>query len=219
MMGNSGAQLREAVLKSGFPEARAEAEHCRLLGRVTPEIYHVLDDGYVMEKLYPVPFNRFLPQEILRILRVRVWQRPPIRNNLTAWIEPFKERFHLTVPDFALPNNYCLCHGDPAIGNVLMQEDGSLVIADPCAPRSYLPECPEIDQGKVLQSLLGWEAVAYGVKIPAYDIPEFSERAAFWCFVSLLRILRRETMRVEPRQDILNWCLHLTNGLRHELRI
>ena len=50
-----------------------------------------------------------------------------------------------------------MCHGDMTFENIILKEDGSVCFIDPGHARGC--PCEEIDRGKLLQSVLGWEAV------------------------------------------------------------
>lgn len=168
-----------------------------------------------MERLTPAPWTPDLPVQVANLLAAKVWNRPAIRPGV-AWLFELEDMLQVDVPAWAMPLQYCLCHGDPAMGNVLMR-GGQLIIGDP-APRTYLPECAEVDQGKILQSILGWESVAYGTPAPVWEVPAFPKRAAFWCLVSIMRIQWRER-RGKERPHVLEWCEHITTGLRDELGV
>jgi hypothetical protein len=210
--GNSGNSLYEAVVKFG-DGCRQEGAFCRELGSaVTPHIYSLLPNGYVMEKL--TPFNRRDPNLLLRIeflLSNRVWHRPafPV-SNAFDWVDCLKD-YGLKVPDWAIPTEFCLTHGDPTASNTLSR-NGELILCDPRPPRNYIPQCRETDMGRILQSFMGWEMSAYGWEYIQYVPPLFIQsnsllkKATFWCGAAAVRIEHLEKSRQFPRQSVLDWC-------------
>jgi hypothetical protein len=112
---------------------------------------------------------------------------------------------------------YCLTHGDPTLGNTMLKENMEIRLIDPLPPKGMVPSLPEIDYGKVLQSVLGWESVVVG-KSPNVRHMERLEyfkyslhcngssmnHAWFWCGIHLLRILPyAEKLK---RNDARDWC-------------
>jgi hypothetical protein len=213
-VGGSGATLGLAVYKRGHPEVLEEALYAgEILGpAICPVVYSATGGGYFMEYLRPAPPSPTLLRAAEELLTEQVWCRPPIRNDGEDWRGLFRRRFAVAVPDW-LETPPGLAHGDPTASNMLLNEKWELRIGDPVAPRSYLPMSPDLDRGKLLQSFLGWEAAVYGTHREPMLPPLFAEdlvvlrRAAFWCLVHSLRIMRRETRRAGgPRQQVARWC-------------
>jgi hypothetical protein len=210
--GNSGNKLKEAVVKTG-PGCRQEGAFCQVLGSVVaPEIYGLLPDGYVMEKLdkFWTWADRSLLQRIEFLLADQVWCRQafPVSNDI-IWTDCLKD-YGLTVPDWAVPKHFCLAHGDPTISNTLSR-GRNIVLCDPRPPRNYIPQCAETDMGRILQSYFGWESVAYGAPETRYAAPYFFKStgllrsARFWCGAAAVRIEHLEKSR-DNRAHIINWC-------------
>lgn len=211
--GNSGNILREAIIKIG-PGCQQEGAFCQLLGKdVCPDIYAIIPDGYVMEKLnevspYEMEDRNFL-NKVVDLLKNKVWNRPAISTTLdTDWRDNLRI-YGVKTPDWVVPKDYCLVHGDPTVSN-LLSRNGHLVIADPRPPRDYIPQCRETDLGRILQSWHGWEVVAYGYKGHHWNKPYFKndleeDRAKFWCGAAAARIQHLELSRMR-RENILDWC-------------
>lgn len=208
--GNSGNLLREAVIKIG-PECQQEGVFCQYLGEnVAPEVYAIIPNGYVMEVLKPVIRTPWLLRSIEILLEEKVWIRPalPISNDI-SWREKLQV-FGIQIPSWYKETESCLVHGDPTISNALMR-DGDLILCDPRPPRDFIPQCRETDMGRILQSLFGWESVAYGFNSINYEEPHFMKdeylrkAALFWCGAAAARIEHLERSR-ENRYRILEWC-------------
>lgn len=85
-----------------------------------------------------------------------------------------------------------LIHGDPTLSNLMKRPSGQLVLIDPIRPVGKIPSYAEVDYGKVLQSLIGWEHVSYGWPLCREALPIagaiVSKKAMFWLSVHLHRI-------------------------------
>lgn len=211
--GNSGNLLREAVIKTG-PECAQEGSYCQLLGEdVCPKIYSLIPNGYVMENLIPSSRNYSLLCEIETLLENRVWNRPALPSSLdTDWRDELK-KFGISTPSWALSNEYCMVHGDPTASNCLRRGQ-DLIICDPRPPRNYVPQYRETDMGRIIQSMFGWEEVAYGAERIAFYPPrflmnsEYRRRAFFWTGAAAARIEFLERSR-DNRENILRWCSYV----------
>jgi hypothetical protein len=207
--GNSGSLLREAVIKTG-PEVRQEGAYAQLLGKeVCPEIYALLPDGYVMERLkVPARFPSmlFMASELLAN---KVWNRSALPVS-TEWDwKDSLRKYGIEVPYWAIPEEYCMVHGDPTESNMLLR-GSDLILCDPRPPRAYIPQCRETDLGRLMQSAYDWEVVAYGAKPVNFHEPDFRnslerQRAIFWCGAAAARIEYLERSR-DNRRHILDWC-------------
>jgi hypothetical protein len=211
--GNSGNLLREAVVKTG-DGCQMEGAYCQLLGsEVCPEVYAIIPNGYVMERLsQPHPTMRSDPKFLRAIafyLEKKVWSRPALHSTMdTDWRDKLKI-YGIRTPDWIIPNEYCMVHGDPTVSNVLIR-GRKVIIADPRPPRDYIPQCRETDLGRILQSWYGWEVAAYGAPGESWDKPDFrtgieEDRAHFWCGAAAARIEYLENSR-DKRPIILDWC-------------
>lgn len=208
--GNSGNTLFDAVVKIG-PECQQEGAYCQLLGSdVAPRILSIIPGGYIMEKLRPVVRYRHLLVDIERLLQDKVWSRPALQSSDEDFRDHLK-KYGIEVPDWAMPKEFCMVHGDPTVSNCLVRS-GQLILCDPRPPRNYIPQCKETDMGRILQSYMGWECVAYGVPRIRYTAPDFmhskewSPKAKFWCGAAATRIKYLENSRGRVRPRIIAWC-------------
>ena len=197
-----------------------EGAYCRALGpEVTPRVYTLLPDGYVMEQLEPAPRHRGLLCEMENLLRNHVWHRKSVNYDVTGQMDylEYHAALGLTVPPELIPHRFTMAHGDPTVSNALvrykeLRGDHQLVICDPRPPRAYIPQCPESDMGRLVQSAFGWEVVAYGWERIRYDAPIFwrndtlRPRALFWCAAACKRIEKKELSKPTPRPHVLEWC-------------
>lgn len=220
--GNSGNQLREAVIKIGS-ECQQEGAYAQLLGPdVCPEVYAIIPNGYVMEKLEPLEYkDSELLIGLAQKLEKYIWNRPALPSSLDSdWRDNLK-KYGIETPDWVMPDEYCMVHGDPTVSNVLVRRTGKvfhtlseLIFADPRPPRDYIPQCRETDLGRLLQSKMGWEVVAYSAKPVPYVEPLWRsqlerQRAIFWCGAAAARIEYFEKSRDDKpryRPHILEWC-------------
>lgn len=213
--GNSGSSLQSAVVKLGA-DCQQEGAYCELLGvDVAPIVYAIIPGGYVMERLERPNRGTHLLIEIERLLRINVWKHPAVHYEVTGK-DDFREyhtKLRWAPPEWAIPTSFCRCHGDPTVSNAMRRWDGSLVLIDPRAPRHYIPQARETDMGRLLQSALGWEEVAYGDSRVEYvpplfwDDPTLRRKALYWCGATAKRIEKKEMESPEPREHILHWCL------------
>jgi len=208
--GNSGNRLVEAVVKTGT-ECLQEGSYCEFLGPdVAPFVYGSISNGYVMEKLEPAPRTRNLLRNIEKLLETRVWNRPALPSTMDCdWRENLR-KYGVETPDWAVPTEFCLVHGDPTASNALIRGN-DLILCDPRPPRDYIPQCRETDMGRILQSYLGWEEIAYGAEHILWNRPDFYDntqwrkKAIFWCGAAAARIEYLEHSR-NNRVRILHWC-------------
>jgi hypothetical protein len=222
--GNSGNLLREAVIKIG-PECQQEGAYAQLLGpEVCPEVYDIVPNGYVMEYLEPMPRYPSLLYEISCFLEAKIWSRPALPWSLDIDWKDCQKKYGVDVPDWVIPTEFCMVHGDPTTSNALRRYlttkcqysglwDQKLVMCDPRPPRNYIPQCRETDLGRLMQSAMDWEVVAYGAEKVNFLEPNFRsslerQRAIFWCGAAAARIEFLERSR-DNRRHILDWCLNV----------
>lgn len=178
---------------------------------MAPLVYGYVEDGYVMEPLYTAPRTAGLLRWMEDVLENRVWNRPAIAiANSNRWREHI-EFLGVEVPDWIEPTEFTLTHGDCTASNAMLRGD-QLIIADPRPPRVYVPQCPETDIGRLLQSAMGWECAAYGV-IPVefvapmawYRYPHRQAKYLFWCGMAITRVLHKE-LAEQKRPHVIAWC-------------
>jgi hypothetical protein len=106
-------------------------------------------------------------------------------------------------------------HGDPTLDNVLMTRQGLMRITDPIPPQWLRkPSVIAVDQGKILQSLLGWEVVLRGVQLIEYDWPKFmseyntAKKSIYWAKVAVERIAKRDIF-----DSATQWATRVAEGL------
>ena len=181
-------------------------------------MYTLIPDGYVQEALEPAPRTPDLLLRIEHLLETKVWNRPALPSSSEIdWKDCLKE-YGVIVPDYAIPTEFCLVHGDPTASNTLVRGD-DLILCDPRPPRNYIPQCRETDMSRILQSLLNWEVVAYGSEYVPFDWPKFMNysylypKVQFWCGATAARIEHLERSRGNCRH-ILDWCLEI-RGMFH----
>lgn len=204
-------------MKSGHPELSDEVRQCVSLGtNVCPAI--LLDNSprsYVMERLDPAAREPDLLREMEQLLLERVWHRDPIGDR-PAWRTSFGVKYLMSIPGWVDDETPCLTHGDPTVSNAL-RRGSQLILCDP-APRPYAPEFASVDRGKLLQSLAGWETMAYGWDPVAYepprfvDDPELLSRAVWWLGAHVTGVLQRELRRPTERAGLRKWCGRLIDA-------
>lgn len=229
--GSSGATITmtgDDVMKRHFGHGDAVVAQGEWLMRnkspAVPEVYRVYAESYVMERLFDPP-NALLDHDmVIRVminqLRLHIWSQPalvPINHQVLydkisalvdkyqvghIWTQLYKIRG--AVNWSRLPT--CLTHGDPTYDNVMLRVDtGELVLVDPLPATLAIPDLRSVDIGKMLQSVLGWEAVRYGsgeyqLRVAPAEFRatlsvmiELSEEewiaSIFWCVVHFLRTL------------------------------
>ncbi len=233
-MGRSGASLEFCVLKRGL-HVHEEAVHAQLLGpAVCPRIPLIGTDLYVMEYLSPVPMTPELPLAAEAILANCVWDRSPI-DCTPYWWQRLFETTGIGAPDWTWKDvEQCLTHGDPTFANMMSRpiegvNRGQMLLCDPVPPGRRVPQIREVDQAKILQSMLGWEAMIGGRCIPSaggftWDEPDFlqdglgeahAQRLMFWTGISMLRCQQHLRVPEQPAGELdteymtYMWCDHI----------
>lgn len=151
-------------------------------------VINVIHGGYTMERLSPLPVHVIDPsklaREIIAVLSTDCWsRRAEVKASwgvhqtyvLSRLVELGLEgRFgnellnqgdavrQLTEAEQLRP---CLTHGDPTFSNTLLRY-GRLVLIDPLPAGETMPPLRAVDLGKVLQSLLGYERIRFGLPWP-----------------------------------------------------
>ena len=197
-------------------------------------------NGYTMEKLNPLPRNiidhKALAVEMALALGKEVWDEP-------AEVE-FDENAHCDKV-FALAGKYlgeddrrmlwhwfssidwskqdrCLTHGDPTFENVMLRSNEKVVIIDPVPATPAVPDLRLVDVGKVMQSVVGFEAIKYGAeerfRLTMHDALEIfyvndSSACMYWCVVHLLRAIPYQTSE-EVQRDLIAEVSALVRSFR-----
>jgi hypothetical protein len=199
--GHSGARLEllpnGCVKKSGDVVAiDEELRYMNLLPEAfMPRIITSCPGAYVMERLYQVN-NPGVLHILNTLARKYIWSYD---QHDSLWIEDFETRFNESPPKWVWKEHSCLIHGDLTAGNLMRNAAGDYILIDPKPPGRGIPSYRSVDRGKLLQSLLGWEAFHTGeVPLIDYDWPFMLlnkldlRRAVYWCRIHLLRIMQRE---------------------------
>lgn len=173
------SDARFSVIKRGVGVAE-QGRLCRELGSgVCPEVFQVFDDGYEMEML-DLPTSHTVDDlmEVLRILSNEVWTQKPRMDRGTdalfgehdwlqpllgwsmgfPWITEHIKNVYPTEPR----DGYTMIHGDPTLANMMRTRRGRVRLADPMPRTKFrreIPDRPEVDLGKLLQSASGWELI------------------------------------------------------------
>lgn len=177
-------------------------------------MYHVdyLEKWYAMEYLEPAARAPNLIREMEHRLSETLWSRAVRYEKRDAeWRYHMRQRIGLSAPEWSV-SGLCVTHGDCTVSNAMRRDDGVLVVADPVRPRPHVPRCREVDMGRLMQSALGWECVAYGDEPVEWDQPEFwsddevRSRALFWGGVTALRIRRDWDERGLLGSVVKAWC-------------
>jgi len=194
--GHGGATVTEAVVKTGdVLSIGAEVRYAQMLG-VGPEILGSWDGGYATCRLRGTPNSSWL-LSARELLETRVWchAAPTVDH---TWREDLLARLGVVAPNWIVDEETRLIHGDPTLGNTIVQ-DGMAYLIDPKPPGRGIPSVASVDRGKFLQSMLGWERLKSGhwwpeQISPLADLEDLDlARAVWWCGVHLARIVQRES--------------------------
>lgn len=191
--------------------------------------------GYAMERLNPCPTlisAGTLTEATLSILMNHVWIRPANVGLFdfdvhTAYVTERLERY----APWAETGMRMLfdrvrwrevqrgaIHGDPTFENIMVDDDGRVVITDPLPPNNYIPHLIAVDVGKILQSLYGYEHVKTGRypwveprgKVPRplelvadYVTHEDLVAASYFCAVHYLRLMPYQPERLHEELNTI----------------
>lgn len=223
-------EIPRVTKSGGSADLFLQAEVMARAGSVVfPQLYGVSNtNGYTMERLQPQPAPLNFFGTAYRLFRVRdmlplVWKWAPL-DYIRAVRWQLETENWLTrsapwlLPDFRriYARKYCpecLIHGDPTLANVMLDDKLNLKLIDPAPPRFAVPQLPEVDLGKLLQSVAGWEHVLDPdwpepqmdligdvvddvVRIPSVLLtadlgPDIRGRAIFWGAFHCARIMVR----------------------------
>lgn len=186
MKATSGAHIFKAggrVIKIGSGEVgkrvHTQAHYCRRFDPAAfPVIHQIFPRGCVMERLEDYTYGTRYVADVTRLLREFVWTHPS--NSEPDWhahltyimnrVETAAPGYAPRVADFFYAAKMekrnlrrCQVHGDPTYDN-MMQRGRDAILIDPLPPYAHgeMPELAAVDIGKIMQSLIGYEAVKYG---------------------------------------------------------
>jgi hypothetical protein len=169
MMGFSGARIEPVIAyRKTAKDAYDQAVRCVDLGpNVCPIIYRIERESYLMEELF-LPVGNKDMMSVKNLLTKNVWSRQyrirPWKHHFIKWMLEQEADFlykdlESLYPDHTQTANGCETHGDPTWANVMRNSKGELRLIDPLPERAEKPKLREVDMGKMLQSVIGWEEV------------------------------------------------------------
>jgi hypothetical protein len=137
-----------------------------------PAVFSISDHAYTMERLgkFPIRLSDTLStlDHVKDLLQRDVWSQPAVvKFDLDAHLmrlkpldfAPLIRRKMVKLQqeiDWDLLKS-CLTHGDPIIDNLMLRQDGSIVITDPIPATPGIPDLLSVDVGRLLQSAVGYE--------------------------------------------------------------
>jgi len=193
-----------------------------------------MPDGYFMETLSCDFLKWYKPHELLNQM-IYTLQRDVWCNGIDQhdWMEameewfkgqPFNASWMMTDLYHGQTSLGCYVHGDPTFSNVMVTLEGEkLRFIDPIRPVGKVAWLPEVDIGKMLQSVVGWEHVMFGWAMPGDAClnvlrDKFSEellhKAVFWLMIHALRIIPYASGRSEIA---LEWASHVAKEIFYNL--
>lgn len=251
MLGNSGATIETHVSpepglsyvrkSGGDTDLAKQVAICKYLKEVSPEIRKAGSGWYEMELLHHTPVGEHPHTTLLRIthaLMGKVWCLSPLYSSNHKWLDELSEQVKKIAPwipeellDRVYPWSssmvYCMTHGDPTIANAMQRDSGDIVLIDPLPPRPATPSMREVDVGKMLQSLSGWEGVRSGREPsrmnmdPAHvvgacmpfahriSVEAWAARCYLWAAVHCARVVHHGTVtkaiRDWSKQESIRW--------------
>ena len=95
-------------------------------------------------------------------------------------------------------------HGDPTFENVMLSQSGELTLIDPLPCSSRMPPIADVDVGKIVQSLLGYERIVAGGVANVWQAVEWLHvithaypAAAYFTGVHLVRLMPYQTEELQ----------------------
>lgn len=172
----TNSELPRVRKSGGTTNLAAQAEIMHRVGQPTfPRVYDVDDGSYAMDWLLPQPAPLSFRGSIARLVRIKkmlpaIWGHAPLefarqqggwRRETQHWCALYapwlaKEFYRLYV-DSPWFGEERLTHGDPTLSNVMLDQSLEMRLIDPAPPRFGVPQLGEVDLGKLLQSVAGWE--------------------------------------------------------------
>jgi hypothetical protein len=187
-----------------------------------PKVYRSRQTSYDMEALDPLsPWTNdslVFGQMILK-LTIWFWGQPPVvtafaPKHLDMIVNDILGRYGqgTTAPLGSLAHNISwddlprvLTHGNCTFDNVMVRPSTrEMVLISPQPATFAVPDMRAVDFGRILQSIMGFEAMRYSDETRQFNLPVERLRAVvnddnewratvFWCVVHLLRCLPRTT--------------------------
>jgi len=205
-LGHSECRVRLLVEKTGPSTViQSEVELAELLGPevcAQPALTRRGESRGTLATYLPYVHHSESPLALVwtvELLADKVWSRPSPRPAHKDWVGEFQARFRMDVPDDVARQPHCLIHGDPTLANIRIQQDRTVLLIDPKPIGRGIPGMVDVDRGKMLQSLMGWESALcssgplFQQQWPFWDLDEAAlRRMVFWCMVHYLRIAQRE---------------------------
>lgn len=211
--GLSGAQVivtddRAVKIDYNHPE-KVKAQGEWLLahpGPHLPAVISIMQTGYSMELLEPIPTGAVDLEAMIDALSQSVWSRPDVVTGstphtmlyLTKILSTFAPQLLMPVLEKAAylrPTTACLTHGDPTAENVMLRGN-TYVVIDAIPATCRMPDDLAVDVGKILQSAHGWEDMKGEERAtfgPRDVADQFTEEAfnvgQLWCIVHFVRTL------------------------------
>lgn len=176
-----------------------------------------------MEMLEPLRVHGKVELEYVAVvLESEIWTRPTYRDWRFGWLTHLQSWASSYAPwtraaiDAAYPEEppygYSLIHGDPTLIN-LMRRGSQLILTDPMPRLEYrreIPNRPEVDVGKLIQSAMGWEYILSGNGLAMQEsivlnrFPKLARLGCLWAAIHLARVAVRAPKR--GRLDIAGWA-------------
>ena len=158
----------------------------RLLGpQVCPRVLTSLATGFVMERCEPTAPDRGTVMDqlavVLRILEDHVWVAKDtsvtigdinwgtrhwayLEARVDTYCPQHKTKIHRAMEEAVHRTDggdiMRMIHGDPTYDNIVFLKN-QLLITDPLPPEPYMPALREVDVAKMMQSIIGYEAIKY----------------------------------------------------------
>jgi hypothetical protein len=138
-----------------------------------------------------------------------LWSRPSVANN-SAWQLRLEATLGIVTPSWAWLHSTCATHGDMTLCNTMRHPERGVVLVDPVYPER-VPSIRQIDQARILQSMLGWEIMTgHQSEVIEWNVPSFIldsdiRVVAFWTYVMMARIVSSTTITEQER----GWASHL----------
>lgn len=168
---------------------------------------------FSMERLYEPPPRTPMSQQMQwQLVRLRaLWASPILYKHDENWVdrlgkyltEKGAEPYLVTtwLPQVAARSERLPkvnIHGDATMENTMWRENYGLVLIDPLPDLDKIPAYKQVDLGKILQSVLGWEFAKHG------QTPNAADQHG------LIKILQQETFSLQDWNSVCFWCaVHL----------